>query len=806
MTYVSQSFRKMGRAPGFTAITVLCLALGIGANTAIFSLINTILLRPLPFFDVTRVVFLGEVFEPSEGQRVGLTAVSFQALRDRNQVFESVGAVQGADFALTGEDEPEYLSGALVTWDWLPTLGIEAEHGRTFLPEEDLPGQPADVVILGHDLWQRRFGGEDVLGQTILLDDRAREIVGILGRDTQYPYQAELWVPMGLDPSGPAATAHGLGVFGQMKPGVTLDEVRHDLIGIYRGLATRYPEAYGEWTFEMNLLEDELLRGMQPRLYLLLATVTFLLLIACANVASITLAKTQERTGEIGVRLAMGARRRHVIRQLLTESVLLAMIGGGIGLGLAYVGLRPLVVLSPIAAMNSFYQRITIDWRVLLFTLLLSAVVGIGFGLLPAIRSSRPDLQTTLKSSTQAAGTGRGGRRLLGLLVVFETAVAMVLLIGAGLMIDSVRRLQAEDPGFDTENLLTVRFALPDTRYADHQARLQRIEGLVEEIGRLPGVESAAAGGALPLATLLEDRRLAAGSVEGRPVESPNDFVIFNHRIVSPGYLRTLDIPLVSGRYFSSRDREGGRPVAIVNREAERRFWPGGAVGERVKRGPAGSENPWMTIVGVVDDVADHGLEVPPEEVGPTWYLPYTQHDFRQLALVARTGVPPRSLLEPIKELAAKADADLPLYDVQTMEERVADSYQAKQFLALLLSLFGTLGLVLAAAGIYGLSSYVVSRQRRDIGIRMAMGARAEDVQRLVLRRSMLLAGSGLALGLVTAAWLSRLLVRLFPDVDPGHVTTYVGTALGLLALALVASYLPARRATRVDPATVLRD
>lgn len=806
MRYIFQAFRRLARAPVFTGVTVLCLALGIGANTAIFSLINTMLLRPLPFFDVTRVAFLGETFEPSEGQRVGLTAVSFDEIRRQNQVFNHIGAVYGMDFAITGDGKPEYVPGAVVTWDWLRTLGIEAAHGRTFLPEEGRPGQPADVVILGHGLVQRRYAGEDVVGRTVRLNDRSYEVVGVLGRDTQYPYQSEIWVPMGLDPDGEQRFLHRLGFFGQMKPGVTVEEVRHDLERIYRGLAERYPDEYSDWTFEMSLLQEELLRGIKPRLYLLLGAVGFLLLIACANVASITLAKAQERVGEISLRLALGAQRSHLVRQLLTESVLASLLGGGLGLGLAHFSLGPLVVLSPIAAMNTFYQRITIDWRVLLFTLLVSVAVGIAFGLAPALRFSRPNLQNTLKDGGQRAGSGPRSRRLLGLLVVVESAVAMVLLVGAGLMIENVRRLQSEDPGFPTENLLTLRFDLPETRYPEHNDRLLRIEGLVREIEAMPGVEQAAAGGALPLATLTEERRLAAATVEGRPVDSPNEFLIFNHRLVSPGYLRTLGIPLASGRYFSDQDRDGSMPVAIVNREAERRFWPEGAVGERLKRGPASSDSPWMTIVGVVEDVADHGPGVPPEEVGPTWYLPYTQHDFQRLALVARTRVPPHSVIRPIEELTAAADPDLPLYGIETMEEKLRESYQAKQFLALLLTLFGVLGLTLAGAGIYGILTYSVSRERREIGIRMAMGAHSGDVRGLVVRRGMLLAGSGLALGLAAAAALSRVLAKLYPEVDPGHLATYGGMALGLLLLALVACYVPAWRATRIDPARVLRE
>ena len=807
MRELAYATRKLVKAPLFTVVAVLCLALGVGANTAIFSVVNTILLRPLPFNEVDRLIFLSDVFESNENRRVGVSALNFTTLNERNQVFESMGAVVRGDFSLTGDGEAEYLEGARTTWDWLPTLGFDTVRGRTYTAEEDLPGQPAPVVVISYSLWQRRYGGEDVIGRNIVLDDRTHEIIGILEDDAQFPYQAELWLPLGLDPNDPTQRDnHFLGAFGLLEPGVSLERMEDDLDRVYRQLAEEFPQSNEGWSAVYQLMRDELLRGIQPRLYMLFAAVGFLLLIACANVANMTLARSQERLGELTIRLALGASRWVLVRQLLIESVLVALLGGALGIGLAYLCLGPLIVLSPIATMNTFYQDISIDWRVLLFTFGISVLVGVLFGLVPALRATRPDLQSTLRDAGQRAGTGIKGRRLLAALVVFEIALAVVLLVGAGLTVDSLRRLQAIDAGFPTEDLLSLRFNLPERRYPDPGDRLNLMENLLRQVESLPEADSAAVGGALPLATLLSDRRLGAATIEGRPLQSENDFVIFNHRLVSPGYLETLGIPLTSGRYLAEADHRDAMPVVVVSRQAERLYWPEGAVGKRVKRGRPSSENPWMTIVGVVEDVADHDLGTPASETGPTWYLPYTQHDFRRLSVVVRTKVPSSMLVRPIKDLTAALDPDLPLYGVESMEDRLATSYRAKKFVAMLLTFFGVLGVVLAGIGIYGVMSYVVSQQRRDIGIRMAMGAASREVLVFVLKRGMILATLGVVIGLVVAAVSSRALVRVYPTIDPGHFSTYVVMAAGLLVLALVACYVPARRATRVDPIKVLRE
>jgi putative ABC transport system permease protein len=809
MHQILYSIRKLAKAPLFTGVAVLCVALGIGANTAIFSLINTILLRPLPFYDVNRLILLGDVFQGpgAKGERVSVTQLTFATLRKENRVFSHMGAVMGGDFAITGGHEPEYVQGTYATWDWLTTMGIKPLRGRTFLAEEDLPGQPAAVAVIGYNLWKRRFGDQDAVGRDIILNDRSYKIVGILPAKTQYPYQAELWVPMGLDPAD--RNQRILGVFGQMKPGVTLEQVRQDLDRLYKGLAKDYPDTNAGWTFEMRVLGTELLQGIQPRLFLLLAAVGFLLLIACANVANMMLARANELRGEIGIRLALGANRGRLVRQLLTESLLIAATGGALGLFLARFSLGLLVVLSPIAAMNAFYQDISIDGRVLLFTVVVSLLVGLLFGLLPALRATRPDLQNTLTQGGQRAGTGVQGRRLLGLLVVVETALAVVLLVGAGLMVDSLRRFQAEDPGFAPEKLLMVRFTLPEARYGTLPRQTAFYDSLLQQVRALPEVKSASLAAGLPLSALDAERILGAGTVEGRPLASPNDFIIFNHRVVSANYLETLGVQVLEGRTLNAQDGPGSVPVAVVSKETARLFWPGqSALGKRLKRGMPDSTRPWMTVVGVVSDVSDYGLGVTPADAGPTWYLPVTQQSAPGLTLnlVLRTRVEPLTAVQAVKRVTARLDPTLPLYKIGTMEDRLADSYRAKQFVALLLTLLGALGLTLAAMGIYGIMSYAVSQQKRDIGIRMALGASHRDVVGLIVRHGMTLAGIGLAIGLFVAVALSRLIVSVFPNVNPAHVSTYVLMSVSLLAVALLACYLPARRSTRIDPLMMLRE
>ena len=804
------ALRRLWKAPIFTLVAVTCLALGIGANTAVFGVINTVLLRPLPFFDVSRIVFIGDLYRGpgASGQRVGVTPVTLDALAQENQVFTHVGAVMGSDFAVSGGgDRPEYVQGARVTNGWLRAMGLEPQYGRLFSDEEDQPGQAGSVVVIGYGLWQRRFAGQPALGKEILLNDRSHTVVGILPDKVQYPYQSELWVPMGVDSHGPERLEHMLGVFGQLKPGVTLPQVRQDLDRMYRNLGEQYPDSHKNWGYELKVLRDELLRGVEARLFLLLAAVSFLTLIACANVANMMLARAQDRQGELALRLALGSPRRNILRLLLGESVVLALLGGFVGLFLVRFSLSSMVVLSPLEDMNAFYQDLSIDWRVFLFTLGISVLVGVIFGLAPSLRSIKTDLQTTLRSGSQRGGGDPKERALLSTLVVVETALAVMLLIGAGVMIHSLRELQSQDVGFDTSDTLTLRLNVPSTRYDSHEEKLVVLDRILQDVRALPGVVEASAGGSLPLAALLSDRWVAAGTVADRPVSSPSDFLIFNHRLVGDNYLQTLKVPLIEGRYFSTEDHAESAPVVIVSRYTAEQYWPGkSAVGQRIKRGRADSDRPWMTVVGVVEDVADRGLGVEASEVGSVWYLPYQQHDFRRIALTVRTTVQPQSLVQAIQEIANRHDPDMPLYGAATMADRLADSFRAEKFVAYLLTGFGLLGLLLAIIGIYGVLSYAVSRQKRDIGIRMALGADSGDVHRLVVLHGLKLACLGLAIGLVGASMLTSLLAKLYPSVGSDQpLTSYLLVIVLLPAVAFLACWIPARRASKVDPIVILR-
>jgi putative ABC transport system permease protein len=715
--------------------------------------------------------------------------------------------VLSADFALTGDGEAEFIKGARTTFDWLPGLGVPLQQGRYFTAEEDTPGNPARVAIIADGLRQRRFGGGNPIGQTVELDDQSFTIVGVTAKYTEFPYNAEVWVPMGLDVNGPLRNNHSLGGFGLTKPGVTFAEVREDLQRIYRELAVEYPDTNKDWGFEVRTLRDNFLHGVKPRLWTLFGVVAFLLLIASANVVNMLLARSQEQIGEITVRLALGADRTQLIRQLLLESLLLALGGGLLGLVLAQLSLSSLRVFAPTGVITSFYSDISLDWRVLGFLLLLCALLGVVCGLIPALRATRPDLQSALKDAGRRTGLGRQGRRLLNGLVIVETAVALMLLVGASLMVDSLRRLQQQSPGFDPKDTLVLRFSLSDNRYRSHPDRLATLESIRQQIAALPGVTASAVGGSLPLTTMISDQRIAAATVEGRPLSSNNDFLILNHRLVSTNYLETLGVPLLAGRYLNTSDQLGSQPVVVVSQRTQELYWPGqSAVGKRIKRGGPESTNPWMTVVGVVADVADQEFGLPTSQQNGTWYLPYTQHDFNRLFLVVRASGPTEALQQPIRQLVRRVDPDMPLYAVETMEARVEQSFRAKRLLTILLTVFAGLGLVLASTGIYGILSYVIGQQKRDLGLRVALGAQAGSVLVRVLGQGLRLAAAGAALGLVGAAVLTRYLSSFSHQLQAGNVAFYIVMALGLFAVALLASYGPARRAMRTDPITALRE
>lgn len=797
-----QSVRKLTRTPLITTAVLLCLALGIGANSALFSVVNTILLRPLPFEDMERIVMVANTHaeEGGEPQRLAVDPKSYLEWKRRNRVFEPLGAVEPRSFNLTGGGDPERLEGAAISAEWLPAMGLTPTLGRGITAREDRPGAER-VVLLGHGLWSRRFGADPgLVGRSITLNDESYTVVGIMPPGLQFPYGSEIWVPLAIDPEDAGRfTWHNLGVFGRLKPGVTFEQAKGDMERIAGDLEKEFPETNGGWGVDLRTLRFDLTGDLSTKLLALLAAAGFVLLIACANVSNLLLARAQEQSGELAVRTALGAGRRQLVRLALIESLVLSMAGGLLGLLLAFWAVRPLVALSPVATMAVFFRDIRIDPAVLLFTLAVSLVTGLAFGLLPALKAARPNLQGLLKESGRSSLTARG-HRLFAALVVAEVALAVLLLAGAGLTVKSFRHLQQVSPGYDPRGVLTMRVSVPMTRYSETHQRISFFRRLMDGVRTVPGVVAAGASSTLPV----KDNAVhGMFTIEGRPLAFDGEVLITNHRLVTPGYLEAMKIPLLAGRTLTEADHENAPGAAVISREMARRFWPGqDPVGKRIKRGAPSSENPWLTVVGVVEDVRDYG---PAADIEPVWYLPYSQHDLATMSLVVRTKGDPLDLVQAVRAQVSAIDRDQPVFNVAPLEQYVADSMVKERFSALLVALFAAVGLVLAAVGIYGVMSFSVSQRFQEIGVRMALGAEPGTIRSLVLKRGMLLALAGVGLGLAGAFAMTRLISGLLHGVSPTDPAIFAAISLGALAVAFLANYLPARRATRVDPIVILR-
>lgn len=792
------SARVMRSRPGFSLVVVLSLALGIAATTAIFSLINNLLFRPLPFEDGERVVRLRDALQrPGEEPRlVGMSAANFEALKEQTGSFVDVGTQDYGDFNLTGPDTTERVEGAYITANVFPLLGVEPMLGRNFTAEEARPGARARVVLLGHDLWRRQYGRDPgVLGQQIRLNDDSYTVIGVMPPAYKFPYDSELWVPINLETTS-EGPQHVLYTVARLKPGVSREQAQRELDTIGARLAREFPETNEGWSFAIESVREDLTDEVQAKLmYALLAGSGFLLLIACANVANMMLVRALEQRRDIAIRAALGANRGRLVRQFVTHGLLVAVLSGALGVLLSQWLARPMVAFSPIAEMTPFLQELRLDYRILGFAVLLSLVVGVAFSLVPAFRFSRPNLTDSLE---ERSTSGAGGRRLLKGFVVAEVALAVMLLIGAALTIGSFQRLLDVDAGFPTDGLLRVNLAFAESKYPEHSDRIAFLDQAMERIRALPGVTSADVTSTFVLgggrvATLL--------TIEGRQV-SEDDEYIANHRVVGPQYLETVGMPLVKGRWITDRDRGGTEPVVVVSETFADRYWPNEEpLGKRVKRGGPGSDRPWMTVVGVVGDVIDEG------DFGPTWYVPATQmaFPFENVTLMVRSSTPPRSQVEPIRRAIQSIDRGQPIYEAATVNELILQSYGEQRFSMYLFSLFGGLGLILAMLGIYGILSYAVVQQRREMGLRLALGAAPRQILNFILLQGLLLASFGVALGLLAAYLLARFLGSLLYEISPADPSTYLAIGLITLAVALVASYLPARRAIKVDPMTVLK-
>jgi putative ABC transport system permease protein len=796
--------RAMRANPGFTLVAVVALALGVGANTAIFSVVNAVLLRPLQYPNAGRVVAIQEL--SPEGRRVQSTPANFLDWREQATVFEQMAAIFTRPANLAVGDEAERIDFAMTSVGFFDVFGVRPRAGRFFLAAEEKAGH-APVVVLSHALWQRRFGANSsIIGQSVRLDGVAYEVVGVTPEGFSYPDRTEAWVPPfarvpTLSEQQDVERARGFGFLtavALLKPGETLGHARAEMEAITTRLRQQYPESNSKRFNRVVTLHEHLVGESSRALLLLLGAVALVLLIACANVANLLLARAAGRQKEMAVRVALGATRLRLARQLLVESVLLALLGGAAGLLLGWWGMDLLKGLLPAGFPR--VADIGVDPRVLGFTLLVSCATGLAFGLAPALQFTRPDVQGAHKESARGSTGGARGGRLRNLLIVSEVALSLVLLVGAGLLFRSFLSLRAVELGFRPQSLLTFRLSPSGERFREDAQYINFYRDVAERVAALPGVESVGFINTLPLM-----KGPTSGiQFEGRPPVRRDQWPSANYRSVSPDYFRSAGIAVVKGRVPDARDTADAPLVFAINQALARRDFPNeDPVGKRISNGIGPDGKPiWKEIVGVVADVRS---EEPGREAAPEIYASCQQDPFAGVSYVVRSSVAPESLVPGVREAVRASDRAQPIAEVRTMEQLVGESVAQPRFTSLILGLFACMALLLAAAGIYGVMSYAVTQRTHEIGIRIALGAQYGDVLRMVVGRGMALALCGVGLGLLCALALTRLLAGLLYGVSATDPLTFAGVALLLTLVALLASYLPARRATKVDPMVALR-
>jgi len=792
--------RMLLKKPGFTLIATLTLALGIGANTAIFSVVNAVLLRPLPYPEHERLmqIFLHNPETPSG--RGGYGNADFQALRERNQSFEKIAAISsGNNFSLTGSGAPEQVIGAVVTAEFFDALGIRPQRGRTFLAGDDKPGSPRTVVV-SHGFWEKRLSSNpSAVGQTVTLNDESFTVIGVTPPDFRFTAfgPAELWTALRLDPPR-ARPPYFLRVIGRLKPGVSAEQAQAEVSAICDQVQQQYPNSRSK-VARVESFKRAIVGDAQLSLFVLLGAVFFVLLISSVNVANLLLARATEREREIAVRSALGASRLRLIRQALTESVLLALIGGTLGWLLAQWGVDLIVALSPEDLPR--FDEISVDGRVLGFTLLVTCFSGLVFGLAPALQSSQVDLNMTLKEGGRSGAEGFRRRRLRELFIVSEFALALLLLVGAGLMIRSFLRLQRVNPGFDPDRALAAQIILPQSRYREAAKVGAFQQQLLQRVRALPGVQAASVSMSLPPDLLMMRNPFA---VEGQTPAPGQSQPTAEQLLVSPDYFRTLGIRRHAGRDFTDADNSAAPFVVIINEALARQYFPHqDPVGKRLQTGDYSPRGQWLTIVGVVADVKYSGLR---EDIQPALYTPFLQNLWwRSMYLAVKAGGDPLSLINSVRNEVWAVDRDLPVTQIKTMDQLMSESVAEPRVYTTLLGIFGAVALLLAAIGIYGVMAYAVTQRTREIGVRLALGAQTGAVLRLVISGGMKLALLGTAIGLLAAFALTRLMSKLLFGVSATDPVTFALIALLLVWVALLACWIPAQRATKVDPMIALR-
>jgi len=799
-------FRTLSRKPGFTVVAIIALALGIGANTAIFSVVNSVLLRPLAYQDPEALVVINHDY-PKINLKASVSAIGYTHYRDNAKSFESVVAMTGGGFNLTGGGDPEQVNGSRITHNFFSALGAEARLGRVFLPEEDQLGKNK-IVVLSHGFWQRRFGGDPgIVNKNITLNDESYTVVGVMPPNFQFGRElgqvVDLWTPIAFTPqqlSYNNLTNENLFVFARLKRGVTIGQAQAELDTIAANLRRQYlpwAASRSEWGLTTQYLSELVVGDIRLALWILMGIVGLVLLIACANVANLLLARAADRQKEMAIRTALGAGRRRVIRQLLTESALLALMGGAIGLLLAWLGINALVKVNQVQIPRA--SEIGVDWRALAFTLGVSLLTGFVFGLVPALQISKADLHETLK---EGGRTGSSGARawVRNTLVVMEMALALVVLVSAGLLVRSFWRVQQVNPGFAPQNTLAMSLVLPATKYKEPVQRVNFYKEALQRIRALPGVQSAGATSILPLSG---NNSSGSFQIEGRVIPQGQSSPHGDRWAATTDYFSTMRIPIIRGRFFDDRDTMESQPVAIIDETMAKKYWPDeDPLGKRITF-QGGPNNPiWREIVGIVGHVKHKGLD---GESRVQYYIPHSQTQNAFMSLVVRASVDPTSLTGAVRGAISGLDRDLPVFRVKTMEQFVSESMAQRRFAMALVGIFAAVAMALACVGLYGVLSYSITQRLREIGIRMALGARGSDVLRLVVGQGMLLALAGVALGSVAAFLLTRLMANLLFAVTASDPLTFVTIASLLTLVALVACFAPARRATKVDPIVALR-
>ena len=807
--------RMLLKNPGVTIIVIIALALGIGANTAIFSVVNSVLLRPLPYDESERLVFLNEMSPVLD--EMSISYPNFVDWRNQNQTFEKMAVHNRGSYNLTGAGDPVRITTGQVSADLFSVLRVNAQYGRVFTNDEDKPGG-APVVVLSYGLWQRSFGGQSsILNQAITLNGKSYTVIGIMPESFLYPSRVEMWVPVGQLSDQPNWQSRGNhpGLYGvaRLKPGVTFEQAQADMNNVALNLERQFPDTNASNRVRMRPMIDIYVVDVRRTLWIIFAVVAAVLLIACANIANLLLARATARRKEMAIRTAVGASRWRIARQLLTESILVSMIGGALGLFLAYWGVQLILYMSPTAIPRA--REIGLNWIVLLFTIGISFVTGVLFGLIPAIQAGEVDVHETLKET----GRGTTGRHWLrSSLVVGEVATTLVVLIFAGLMIRSFYKLQQVNPGFSHDRLTSFSVSLPEKKYPDQEARGSFYNRLLENVRALPGVESAAAASGLPLGN---NGWQTSFVVDGQPVPPRDQTPLMEACLVTPDYFKAMNIPVLRGRAFTDRDDrshlagrdlskmdETERSIAgltsiVIDEEFAKRHWPNeDAVGKRIRLGQD-PDAPKLEVIGVVGRVKMESLNQNSDRV--QGYFPFNQTPSDDMTVIIKGASDPNQLISAARNAVREIDPNQPIFSPRTMNEIRAESVQGERLTLTLLSLFAGIALVLAIVGIYGVMSYSVTQRTHEIGIRMAIGARPRDVFKMILGHGMKLALIGVGLGLLLALLVTRFMVTMLFGVEPTDATTFAGITAILIGVALLACYLPGRRATKVEPTVSLR-